>query len=168
MQGYARRGRYNDAIAAAVDWTNKNVIDGSNDQVFVAVASLFLEQAKQNPQRADDYVSQAILYRDKALPIASDTSLGWYSMGTLRDVSLISESAGDLSYKQRCVQYRNAVKLLERLLHQLEEKRVGISRRTPNTEDQFGVTRDKVEQLAEQTKAAIARVKEKEQKNSCQ
>lgn len=132
MQRYARRRRYDAAIAAGEDWTNKNPISGSNDQVFLLMASLRLEQAKQKPQLADDYVAQAIRYRDKALPIASDISLGWYSVNALQQMALISEYAGDLSSNQRCVQYRNALKLLDRVLHQLEEKRVEII--TANTE----------------------------------
>jgi len=168
MANYEKRGMYGAAINAGNAWITEHPIDGTNDRVFLAIASIFLQKAKQDSSHADQYVDQALVYRDKAIPIASDTTLGWYSMTTLRDMSLISESAGELSSKQRCVQYRNGVKLLERVLDQLETKRVEISRRTPNTEDQFGVSRDTVEQLSEQTKAGIARLRAKQQNAACE
>jgi hypothetical protein len=167
MSKYEKKGRYDDAIEAGVEWTKKHPTDGSNDRVFIGIASTFLHKAKQDSGNADEYVRQAVLYRDKAIPIASDTSLGWYSLRTVRDLALISESAGDLSDTQRCVQYRNAAQLLERLAVLLNAKRSQLSNQTSSAEDAFG-SNDDVERFLRQADATLARVRDKQQSSACQ
>jgi len=57
----------------------------------------------------DEYLKQAAFYRDKALQSDPD------SVYSLQRSSAISESIGDLSPVQRCAQYGNSIKLLNRL-----------------------------------------------------
>lgn len=167
MQVYASRERYDLAIAAGENWTTGHPLDGSNDQVFLAISSTYLERARRDKQSPDAYLSQAILYRDKAAPTASDRALGWYSIGTLHDMALVSEAAGDLSEKQRCVQYRNALKLHRHIVERLNEKRDEISRRTP-AEDQFGVSLGEADRRIRQTLEATKRLKAKVQSGTCE
>ncbi|HEX9024095.1 MAG TPA: hypothetical protein VF799_09670, partial [Geobacteraceae bacterium] len=96
MANYQKRGYYDAAIDVGEAWTTAYPIDGSNDRVFIGIASAYLEKAHRDRAHAEDNVREALLYRDKALPIASDPKLGTYSMSTLRDLALISEYAGDL------------------------------------------------------------------------
>jgi hypothetical protein len=120
MANYRKRGYYDAAVDAGKAWTGAYPNDGMNDMVFIAVASSYLEKAQRDRARAEDYVHEALLYRDKALPIASDPAQEGYS--TLRDLALISEYAGDLSPEQRCVQFGNTVKLYEHLIVRLKDK----------------------------------------------
>jgi hypothetical protein len=127
MANYEKRGHYDAAIRAGKAWTEKHPNSGFSDNVFIAMASLCLQKAQRDRAHSDDYVKQALLYRDKALPMASDPALEGYS--SLRDLALISEYAGDLSPEQRCVQFGNAVKLYENLIVRLKDKQDEISRR---------------------------------------
>lgn len=167
MHVYVGRERYDLAVAAGDNWTAEHPIDGSNDRVFLAISSTYLERARRDKQNADAYVSQAILYRDKAIPIASDRALGWYSIGTLRDMASVSEAAGDLSEKQRCIQYRNALKLYKYIVERLNDIRDEISRRTP-PEDQFGVSLNEADQRIHQALGTTKRLEEKLQNGSCE
>ena len=167
MQVYASRERYDLAIAAGENWTVKHSIDGSNDQVFLAISSTYLERARRDKQNPDAYLFQAILYRNKALPTASDRALGWYSIGTLREMALVSETVGDLSEQQRCTQYRNALKLHQQVVERLNEKRDEVSRRTP-AEDNFGVTLDEVNRRIFQTVDLTKRLEAKVQSGTCE
>lgn len=122
MQQYQQSDRYDDAIALGNAWTEKHSQDGSNDQVFGRIASIYLEKARKDNTRKDEYIAQAIVYRDKMLPVAMDTGLGWYSIAALNDSVLVSEHAGDYSNSMRCDYYGNALKLLDRSINQVREK----------------------------------------------
>jgi hypothetical protein len=165
MEKYEKQGRYDDAIKAGLAWTENHPRSGDNDLVFRRIALLYLARARTDSGHADGYVNEAILYRDKAIPPALDTSLGWYSMAGLRDLALISESAGDLSVRQRCAQYGNAIKLLQRLGVLLKEKRVQAAGQTSSTIGSFTV--DDVDQFQTQVDATITRVRGKLQNDSC-
>jgi len=167
MHVYVCHKRYDLAIDAGVNWTTEHPIDGSNDQVFLAISFTYLERARRDKQNGDAYLSQAILYRDKAIPTASDRALGWYSIGTLRDMALVSEAAGDLSEKQRCVQYRNALKLYKLIGERLNDKRDEISRRTP-PKDEFGVSLNEADQRIHQALDTTERLEKKIQSGSCE
>lgn len=166
MQKYEKRGRYDDAIKAGILWTERYPNDGFNDWLFRRIAWLYLEKAKRDPGHLDDYVHEAIIYRDKALPLALDVRYGWASMGTLRDLALISESAGDLSMSQRCVQYKNAITLLERLVVLLKEKQIQAAHPSISNEDRF--TPGDVKSFLDRTDTTISRVRDKQRKAGCQ
>lgn len=159
MEKYDKQGRYDDAIKAGSTWAEEHPNDGSNDLVFRQIALLYLEKAKKDSGHADEYADRAILYRDKALPLASDATLGWRSMAGVRDLALISESAADLSAKQRCPQYQNAIKLLERLAVLLKEQQVA-----PRG---AGFTADDIKTFLNQVDATISRVRHKQQSAGC-
>ncbi len=113
MSRYVKQRRYDDAVRVGNAWTARNPNSESNVYIFRLISDLYLERAKTDSTHADDYVKQAMLYRDKMLPLASNNVYG------LRDLALLSEAGGDLSASQRCVQYRNAIKLLERFVQKL-------------------------------------------------
>jgi hypothetical protein len=167
MSQFQEKGRYDDAISLGQVWATKYPQNGSNDQVFGRIALLFLEKAKKDDLNRDKYITQAIEYRDKTLPVASDTTLGWYSVGALQDSALISEYAGDISDTQRCVQYRNALRILQRLTYLVQDKQVQLSNRKGSKQDEFGYTSDDIQRLLKQSDATSTRVRDKQQRAGC-
>jgi hypothetical protein len=165
MRNYQKRGHYDAAIDAAKAWAEEYPRDGFNDRVFVAVAWMFLNKAQHDRAHAEDYVNTALLYRDKALLIATDTTLPWSSIWTLRDLALISKAAGDISLKQRCVQYGNALKLLQRRADLLRDRQDEISRRFVPVKDDLSVEDCKC--MSDETQTAIGEVREQQQKYAC-
>jgi len=87
-------------------------------------------------------------------------------MAGLRDLALISESAGDLSNEQRCVQYRNADKLFQEVVLRLKDKQADTS--AQGSAGGNGFTADDVKQLLKNTDAAQDEVRRKLQSNGCQ
>ena len=168
MAKYEQAGRYDAAISLGKDWLAKFPQNGTNDQVFGQIAVLYLKKAENNPQHGDEYVVQAMEYRDKMLPVLSDTSLGWYSMSALRDAALISERAGDLSAKQRCVQYQNALKLLNRLVYLANEKDMELSHRNGPKQDEFGHTPEDAQRFRKEADTIIGLIRSKQQTSECQ
>ncbi|HYG98049.1 MAG TPA: hypothetical protein VD837_02885 [Terriglobales bacterium] len=164
MSNYEKRGRNDAAINLGKRWTEAQPGDGFNDNIFIGIAWLFLKKAQHDSPQADDYVHQALLYRDRALDVASDTS-GIYSIEALRDLAFISTVAGDLSPKRRCRQYENAIKLLERRAAMLKEKQEEISRRFVPDKNDF--TLEDVKCLSDENQAAIAQVRERQQSYAC-
>ncbi len=166
MANYQKRGYYDAAIDVGKAWTTAYPIDGSNDKVFIGIASAYLAKARRDRAHADDYIREALLYRDKALATASDPELGVYSMSTIHDLAVISEYAGDLSAAQRCVQYRNTIKLYDHLITRLTDKRDEITHRfVPDPND---LTVADVDCWADQTHDAMAEVREKQKRSACQ
>jgi hypothetical protein len=108
MSRFQKKGRYDDAIKAGIAWTQKYPDAGSNGWIYTDISALYLEKTTKNGEHAEEDVTQALLYRDKALPFSTD------SLYSLLQLATISESAGDISAIQRCVQYRNTTKLLDR------------------------------------------------------
>jgi len=109
MAKYEKQGRYDDAINTGVAWTQKNPDGLISGWIYRDISMLYLKRAKADRADTEAYVKQAVLYRDKALPSASDSAYA------LQPLLVITESAGDLSQSQRCVQYRNSMKLLDRM-----------------------------------------------------
>jgi hypothetical protein len=109
MAKYQKKGRYDDAINVGVAWTQKNPDGPLSAWIYRDLSVLYLKRASQDKANAEAYVKEAILYRDKALPSASDSAYA------LQPLLVITESAGDLSPSQRCVQYRNSMKVLDRM-----------------------------------------------------
>lgn len=167
MEQFRHNGRYDDAISVGTKWAEKFPQNGSNDQVFGRIAFLYLEKAKKGEGEEDKDVAEALRYRDKMLPVASDTELGLYSAAALKDAAFISEAAGDLSVTQRCVQYQNALRLLERLAYSLHNQQVALSNRTGSKRDEFGYTTEDVNQLLTEAQASASRVHEKQKKSEC-
>jgi hypothetical protein len=158
MSKYQKKGRYDDAIGAGIVWAEKYPDAGSNGWVYTDVSALYLEKAAKDGEHAEEDVKQALLYRDRALPFASD---GLYS---LQQLAAISESAGDLSAAQRCVQYRNANKILDRMAVLLGEEKDRVAR-------QFKPRPDDVKRIkcdSDRLDATVNRLKGKLQHSACQ
>lgn len=109
MAKYEKKGRYDDAINVGVAWTQKNPSGPISGWIYRDISVLYLKRASQDKANAEAYVKESISYRDKALPTASDSAYA------LQPLLLVTESAGDLSPSQRCVQYRNSMRVLDRM-----------------------------------------------------
>jgi hypothetical protein len=158
MSKYQKKGRYDDAIGVGIMWAKKYPDAGSNGWVYTDVSALYLEKAAKDGEHAEEDVKQALLYRDKALPFASD---GLYS---LQQLASISESAGDISAAQRCVQYRNAIKIMDRMSVLLGEEKDRVAR-------QFKPHPDDVERIkcdSDRVDAIVNRLSGKLQDPACQ
>lgn len=162
MRAYQEQGRYDAAIALGNKWLSQHPNDGANDQIFGRIALLYVDKAKKDRRNGEQFLTEAVRYRDKMLPVAGDSTLGWYSMGVLLDSALISEAVGDVSSEQQCVQYGNALKLLERLTYSLKDKQEEISNKAAK-HDAFGYTSADVQRLLEEVNTATNRIRAKQQ-----
>jgi hypothetical protein len=159
MSFYERLGLRETAIAKGVAWAEHNPDGFINDWIYVYAARLYLYKGEKDPKRLDEYVALAIQYRDKALLSAS------FDKGGVRQVALLTESIADMSELRRCAQYRNAVRLLERLVVLLEQSPVRKGPPTRTTE--HWLTAGEVAAGIEQTNATIERVRHKQQAAGC-
>ncbi len=166
MTKYQKRGRYDDAIKAGVAWTEKHPHDESNIlplSVYWSISDLYLEKAKSESGRADKYVRQAIVYRDKAPPVPS------YDVLDLLLLASFSESAGDLSPRQRCAEYRNAIGILQRAAAENEKVAQAASQASKKVgPERTASTRHWIKGRSEGTDAAIDHVKVKLHDSGCQ
>ena len=156
MSKNEKKGRYDDAITGGILWTEKHPHAGSNGWIYTDVAGLYLEKAVKDGEYTEEDVKQALLYRDKALQFDPD---GLYSL----QLATISESAGDLSAAQRCVQYRNAIKILDRMAVLLGEEKDRAAR-------QFKPHPDDVERIkgdSDRVDAIVSRLRGKQQRSAC-
>jgi hypothetical protein len=76
MARYGKDRKYDKAIAVGQSWLARNPVNGTNDQVLGLISILYLEKAKKNDGHEDDYVNEAIAYRDKMLRVATDGPFG--------------------------------------------------------------------------------------------
>ena len=157
MAKYENRGRYDEAISTGVAVADKHPDSFISGWIYEEISVLYLRKARTDSGRAEKYLKQAVLYRDKALPSASD------SVYALQPLVVISESVGDLSTTQRCVQYGNSIKLLDRmnLLADEDKDRVAQQLRPDLAE------REKTGRLLEWIDAGIKRVSGKLSASGC-
>jgi len=153
------RGRDEDAIKTAVDWTQKHPVDPGNYWVYTSVSGLYLKKAQKDSGRKDEYVIQAIVYRDRALQFQEQSIPG------LQDLASISELAADLSSRDRCPHYRNAIKLLQHTISLLDEQRNHSV--TQQAHARESLTADKIKALSGSVEQAITRVTGKLQSSGC-
>ena len=155
MRKYEKKGRDDDAIKAGIAWTQKYPDAG---RIYTDVSALYLKKAAKDDEHAEEDVTQAVLYRDKALPFSTDSL---YSLQRLAD---ISEYAGDLSPTQRCVQYRNTMKLLDRVNILLTEEKERVARQfKPDPADC-----EQVKCVSDQVDTSVNRVRGKLQHSACE
>src|ERR1035438_3403666 len=158
MWKYEKKGRYDDAIKSGIAWTKKYPDAGSNGWIYTDVSALYLKKAAKDDEHAEEDVTQALLYRDKALPFSTD------SLYSLQRLAAISESAGDLSAPQRCVQYRNTMKLLDRVNILLTEEKNRVARQfKPDPADC-----EQMKCVSDQVDTAVNRVKVKLEHSGCE
>ena len=158
MSKYKKKGRSDDAIKTGIAWTEKHPGDGWNGWIYMEVSALYLKKAGKHDEHAEEDVTEALLFRDKALPLFPD-NLYW-----LERLAAISESAGDFSPIQRCIQYRNTMKLLDRVNILLTEEKDRVARQfKPDPADC-----EQMKCVAEQVDTAVDRVRGKLQRSACQ
>lgn len=158
MAKYENRGRYDDAISAGVACTEKYPDSFTSGWIYQDISVLYLKKARMDAERAEEYLKQAVLYRDKALRTASD------SPNSLAQLVVISVSIGDLSAAQRCVQYRNSMKLLDRMNLLVAEDKDRLARQfKPDVAE-----RKKVEGNSDWTKATTKEVQTRLSTSGCQ
>jgi hypothetical protein len=109
MAKYEKKGRYDEAVSTGVAWADKYPDNLTGSWIYVDISALYLRRATMDSAHIEEYLKQAVFYRDKALQSDPD------SVYSLQRSSAISESIGDLSPVQQCAQYGNSVKLLNRL-----------------------------------------------------
>lgn len=158
MKKYYKRGRYDDAIKAGIAWTEKHPDDSWNGLIYMEASALYLKKAEKDDEHAEEDVTAVLVYRDKALPLFPN-NLYW-----LQRLAAISESAGDLSPTQRCVQYRNAMKLLDRVNILLAAEKDRVARQfKPNPADC-----EQMKCVSEQVDTSISSVRGKLQHSACE
>jgi hypothetical protein len=158
MEKYRKKARYDDAISTGIAWTEKYPDSSMNGWIYEDISMLYLRKARTDSGRAEEYLRMAVLYRDKAVPSASDNSY------LLQQLALVSESIGDLSTAQRCVQYRNSIKLLDRMKLLENENQDRLARQFKPDLDE----RQKADHLLEYIDKVIKRVGGKLSAPSCQ
>jgi hypothetical protein len=158
MEKYEKKGRYYDAIRTGVALAQKYPESGMNGWIYEDISALYLRRARMDSARADEYLKQAVSYRDKALPSLADSPY------MLESLAAISESIGDLSTAQQCTQYGNSVKLLDRTKLLADENKKRLTRQfKPDAAE-----REKVEDLLKRIDAATKRVGDKQSVSGCQ
>jgi len=109
MAKYEKKGRYDEAVSTGVALTEKYPDSATSEWIYEDITALYLRRAKMDSGRSQEYLKQALSYRDKAVRSASDSP---YS---LQRLVVLSVSIGDLSTSQRCIQYGNSMKLLDQM-----------------------------------------------------
>ncbi len=152
MAVYAKRGHPDAAIYAGRIWTEEHPQVLLHENAFIYMTWLYLDKARKDAAHADEYVRE---YREKTLEA---DQISEYSPATLGNLAALTEAAGDISDKERCLQYRSAIKLFK-------EKQDEISRRIVRAKADFMV--EEVKSVYDETQADITRVREKQQKYAC-
>ncbi len=160
MAKYEKNGRYDDAVSAGVALAQKHPDSFTSGWIYEDISELYLRRARMDSGRAEEYLKQAVFYRDKALPSHLDSDSP-YSLNTL---VLLSESIGDLSTSQRCIQYRNSIKLLDRMKLLANEEEHRLARQFKSNLDE----RQKLDNLLECIDVVTKRVRAKLSASGCQ
>jgi hypothetical protein len=155
---YEKKGRPDDAARAGVAWAEKYPESITSELIYWELSALYLRSARMDSGRAKEYLKQAVFYRDKALPSVSNSPYA------LQSLVGISESVGDLSKAQRCVQYGNSIRLLDRMKLLANEDEDRLARQfKPDLAE-----RKKTECLLDWIDASTKRVGSKLSASSCQ
>jgi hypothetical protein len=158
MAKYERNGRYDEAVRIGVAWAEKYPDSFISGSIYEDISALYLRRARMDAGHAEEYLNQAVFYRDKALRFASD------SPHLLQTLVVISESVGDLSKAQRCVQYDNSIKFLNRMNLLANDEKDRLARQVkPDLAE-----RRRVAYLSDWTDATIKRVHAKLSASVCQ
>lgn len=164
MDRYEKQHRYDATIKAGIAWTTKHPGDGRNDAVFSRIAAAYLWKAQTDSAHAEEHTDKAIAYRDRALSVVQDDLLV-RRIWALRASAYTTESAGDISAKQRCFHYNSALTFQGRLLEYLNEEQVQATHPNPASGDH--TTLEEVRKLLDDAHLAIFRVREKQVEAGC-
>jgi hypothetical protein len=88
-------------------------------------------------------------------------------MAGMRDLASLTTIAGDLSPKQRCVQYGNAIKLLRGVEDLLQEEKAQIEREIAPRREGDGLTVQQVANGLQRTNSAVEEVRERQKRSGC-
>jgi tetratricopeptide (TPR) repeat protein len=158
MEKYRKKGRYDKAISAGEAWAKKNPDSSGSGWFYRYLSALYLDRGRSDREHSEQFLQQAVSYRDRAL---KSTSGG---VRDLQPLESISECVGDLSVAQRCVQYRNSIKILDRMSLLLTEDKDRLARQfKPDAEEH-----KQVQCLSDWTDATAARVRKKLETSGCQ
>lgn len=153
-----KKGRFDDAIKAGAAWTSEYPDSLINGLIYTDISTLYLKKARMNPDRTEEYFKQALSYRDKALQSSPDSAY------LLQQLVEISEEVGDVSQAQRCTQYGNSRRILDRMSLLANEEKDRLARQfKPDL-----AKRKECEGLSEWIDAAIKRVSNKSLSSGCQ
>jgi hypothetical protein len=158
MEKYRKKGRYDKAISAGEVWAKKNPDSSASGWIYRYLSALYLDRSKSDREHSEQFLLQSALYRDRALKFSSGGA------GELQPLESISECVGDLSVAQRCVQYRNSIKILDRMSALLNEDKDRLARQfKPDAEEH-----KQVQCLSDWTDATAARVRKKLETSGCE
>lgn len=146
MAKYEKKGRYDDAIISGLAWTEKHPEGIDSQWIYRDLSFLYLKKASLDDGHKEGYVDQALFYRDKLLAFSSD------SPGALEPLETISEYAGNISTAQKCAQYRNSIKLLDRMNSLVSQDKERLAREfkpDPKEEKETECLSDWIEATAE-------------------
>lgn len=155
---YDKKGRFDDAIKVGAAWTSQYPNSPANGMIYADISTLYLKKATRDPGRTEEYLKQALSCRDKALQSLSDSA---YALRPLVD---ISEYVGDISQAQRCIQYGNSLRILDRMSLLAKEEKDRLTRQfKPDLAE-----RKQLEDLSEWIDVAMKRVSNKSSSSGCQ
>ena len=157
MAKYQKKGRYDEAISVGVKWADEYPDSFTSRWIYQDVSTLYIRKSTIERGRSEEYLKQAVVYRDKAISSALDSPYA------LQPLVAISESIGDLSATQRCVQYSNSIKLLDRMNLLANENKDRLARQfKPDLAE-----RNKVECLLEWINSTQKRLRSKFSASTC-
>ena len=158
MAKYEKKGRYENAITTGVEWTDKHYDALTSPWIYEDISALCVEKARMDSGRAEEYLKQAVSYRDKAVRSV------WETPYSLQRLVTISESIGDVSATQRCGEYGTSIKLLDRMKLLADEDKDRLARQfKPDVAE-----RKKVDYLLDWIDARMKRVGGKLSASGCQ
>jgi hypothetical protein len=122
---YAGQGRYDEAVELGLH-SLKN--QPSDEFIYQQIADVYLIRARKEPDRRQDWISKAITYTDKALPLNSRDKDP--AGAKLFQIGRSYEFIADLSTDNRCSRYTEAQKLLESREPMLQGDQIILDGRT--------------------------------------
>lgn len=108
MVAYAKQGRYEEAVQLGL----RSLHNQPNDAfIYQQIADVYLIRAQKDPDRRQQWTSQAVINTEKALSLSSKVEDA--AGANLFQIARSYEFAGDLSAGDRCTYYGRARNLLE-------------------------------------------------------
>ncbi len=158
MSRYKKKGHFDDAIKTGEAWATQHPDSLMSGAIYIDISTLYLQKARMDPARTEEYIRQALSARDKALQSSSDNAY------LLQQLVGISEYVGDISKAQQCIQYGNSIRILKRMNLLANEEKDHIARQVkPDLAE-----RKNWERLSEWIDAGIKRVSNKASSSGCQ
>jgi hypothetical protein len=158
MRALEARGRRDKAIEIGSRFTTRN--PSADSRVPEQVAVLYLRKARTDPAHAEEDVREAMKFRDIAVQSSLD------SPGLLVQLAGISEYAADLSSKQRCIEYRNALKIIDAALSRMAGRKDELTRHIKITEEDTAELKD-LNESESNTRLRVTKLEDKVRNSGC-